>query len=158
MHLAANASDQTANNTDGEEEEANDGHDAQRSLEEHNDCAEHVGFVDIRSNFSLQLLIVEDDVRSIELIGYVVSSETVDHALHLFWLVWVLVLEDSVNRSVNCVISGGFQDIALSHSDCADNEKRYQNDFSENKKKQVLLANDESRHKATNKSYTNGRK
>lgn len=105
MHLAANASDQAADDGDGEEEESNEDADADRALEEHNERAFQVGFVRIWLNFSLQFVVVEQQVGSVEFIGDFVTTEVIDHALGLLWFVRVLIFQQSVNSTIDAIVN-----------------------------------------------------
>lgn len=116
LFLAADASDETADNTDGEQEERYQDADAQGTLEECNQRALQVGLVDEWLKFksmthsirlsclspahldlTLQLFRVGDDVGRVEFVCNVIASEVINHALRLFRLIGILVPQDCVD-------------------------------------------------------------
>jgi len=123
--LAANASDQAADDRDGETEQQDEGQNSPSRLEESDERTLQIGLINVWLDFSLQLLRVENQINRVELVGHLIASEVVDHALSFLRLVRVLVLQDRVDCGVNAVI----EDVALSTGKRADGDERDQCNF-----------------------------
>lgn len=128
-NLAANASDETADDAEREQEEQDECGNAERRLEEDNEGALDIGLVHIWLNLTLQLVLIEEDVGRVELVSNVITTEVVDHALCLLVLVWVLILQDGLDRCVDAIVSETFQYVALDDGKGADGEESDQDNF-----------------------------
>lgn len=130
-NLAANASDETADDAEREQEEQDERGNAEGRLEEDNEGALDIGLVHIWLDLALQLVLVEENVGRVELVGDVISTEVIDHALCLFVFVGVLILQDGFDRCVDAIVGETFQQVALDDGNRADGEESDQDNFAE---------------------------
>lgn len=128
-NLAANASDETADDAEREQEEQDECGNAERRLEEDDERALDIGLVHIWLDLALQLVLVEEVVGRVELVGNVITTEVVDHALCLLVLIRVLIFQDGLNCCIDAIVGEAFEHVALDDGKGADGEESYQDNF-----------------------------
>lgn len=146
--LTADAANQTADDADGEQEQCHQHANAEWTCEELNQGAAwnkcdisstakncksfpltDVGTIDVWLKFLSEFWLIREQFSCVELIGNFVSSEVVNHALSLFRLVGVVVVQKNLNGRVNCVIYRVLDDVAFDECDWANSDESYKNDF-----------------------------
>lgn len=127
--LTADASDQTADDAQCQEEEQDQSSNADWTLEECDECTLHVGLVDIRLNFTLKLFLIQQEIKRVEFVSNMIPTKIVYHALRLLVLARILVLENGVNGSIDTVVSDSFDHITFDQSEGAGGEESNQDKF-----------------------------